>query len=339
MARLRQTDRERAVTLLIQGVSQSEVARTLFVSRSTVSRLYQRLRTTGTIADAPRSGRPRETTRRQDRYMRLSHLRNRFLTAEETATRTPGRHNNRICSATVRHRLKEDGIKAYRPYVGLVLTRQRRNVRLDWLNRHCPTRVSLQRWRSVLFTDESRFSLFRADGRQRVYRRKGERFDDSCVVERDRFGGGSVMVWGGISYGRKTPLVVINGNMDAVKYRDSVLEPHVVPFVRRHNLTFQQDNARPHVARLCRDFLARNEVVPLEWPPYSPDMSPIEHLWDDLDRRVRKRPNPPSNVAQLTAALIEEWGNIPVAIINKLMNSMHRRIRAARKARGGHTRY
>ena len=72
--------------------------------------------------------------------------------------------------------------------------------------------------------------------------------------------GGSVMVWGGISHGVKTPLVVIHGNLTAVRYRDQVLMPHVLPLVNAHNLTFQHDNARPHVARVCRDFHNQNNV-------------------------------------------------------------------------------
>lgn len=102
----------------------------------------------------------------------------------------------------------------------------------------------------------------------------GERFSDNCVFERDRFGGGSVMVWAGIACGRKTPLVVIDGRLNAVRYRDFVLQRVVVPFVRQNNLTFQQDNARPHVARVCMDYLAENNVRTLHRPPYSPDLSP-----------------------------------------------------------------
>ena len=138
-----------------------------------------------------------------------------------------------------------------------------------------------------MFSDESRFLLFRSDRRRRVYRRRGERFVDSCVIERDRYGGGGVMVWGGICHGHKTPLIFIDGNLTAIRYRDNVLTPIVLPFVRRYNVTFQQDNARPHVARICMDFLATNHVNVLPWPAYSPDLSPIEHIWDIIDRKVR----------------------------------------------------
>ena len=152
-------------------------------------------------------------------------------------------------------------------------------------------------------------------------------------------GGGSVMVWGGISHGVKTPLVVIQGNLTDVRYRDQVLMPHILSLVNAHNLTFQHDNARPHVARVCRDFLNQNNVQVLEWSQYSPDLNPIEHLWDALDRRVRKRVNVQNNVAQLQLARIQEWNNIPQRTIDNLFGSMVRRVRAATAARGGHTRY
>ena len=73
--------------------------------------------------------------------------------------------------------------------------------------------------------------------------------------------------------------------------------------------------------------------------PYSPDLSPIEHLWDQSDRQVRQCQPPPATRGQLTRALVEEWNNIPIRRINALMNSMTRRIRAVTRANGGHTRY
>ena len=186
---------------------------------------------------------------------------------------------------------------------------------------------------------KAKFTLYRADGRRRVYRRRGERFADACVVERDRFGGGSVMVSGGIAHGIKSQLIIVAGNMSAIRYRDEILRPVAVPLVQLRNLILQQDNARPHVARVCQDFLANNNIAPLAWPPYSPDLTPIEHMWDELDRRVRKRRNPPATLAQLRNALIDEWNNIPMRTVKSLVNSIQRRITAATAARGGHTRY
>ena len=97
--------------------------------------------------------------------------------------------------------------------------------------------------------------------------------------------------------------------------------------MQQHHLIFQQDNAQPHVARVCQDFLANHNINPLDWPLYSPDLSPIEHLWDEMDRRVRGCQNATATLDQLRAALLEEWDNIPM------------RIRAVTDVQGGHTRY
>ena len=163
----------------------------------------------------------------------------------------------------------------------------------------------MRQCRRVFFTDESRFTLLRPDVRRLVYRRRAERCTDASVLERDRFGGGSVMFWGGISHGFKSPLIVIAGKLTGVRYRDEIFRPVAVPFVQQYHLIFQQDNARPHVARVCQDFLASHNINPLDWPPYSPDLSPIEHLWDEMDRRVRGRRNAPATLDQLKAALLE----------------------------------
>lgn len=107
----------------------------------------------------------------------------------------------------------------------------------------------------------------------------------------------------------------------------------------QHNLTLQQDNARPHAARFTQDFLQAQGVDVLPWPAYSPDLSPIEHLWDHLDRRVRSRDPPPQTLPALRQALQEEWDNFPQAKIRRLISSMRRRCMAVSEARGGHTRY
>ena len=83
----------------------------------------------------------------------------------------------------------------------------------------------------MLFTDELRFVLTRADGRICVYRRRNERYTEACTLEWDPFGGGgSVMVWGGVSQQHRTELVIA-GNLNAVRYREDMLLPHVVPFL------------------------------------------------------------------------------------------------------------
>uniref|UniRef100_A0AAY5KQ81 Tc1-like transposase DDE domain-containing protein n=1 Tax=Esox lucius TaxID=8010 RepID=A0AAY5KQ81_ESOLU len=85
---------------------------------------------------------------------------------------------------------------------------------------------------------------------------------------------------------------------------------------------FQHDNARPHVARIRTQFLEAENIPVLAWPAYVPDMSPIEHVWDDLDQRIQQCVPGPANIQQRCTAIEEEWNNIPQATVNNLINSM-----------------
>uniref|UniRef100_A0AAZ3PK89 Tc1-like transposase DDE domain-containing protein n=1 Tax=Oncorhynchus tshawytscha TaxID=74940 RepID=A0AAZ3PK89_ONCTS len=96
------------------------------------------------------------------------------------------------------------------------------------------------------------------------------------------------MICVGISYGQRTQLHFIYGNLNAQRCCDKILRPIVVPFIHRHHLMFQNDNARPHVSRICTQFLEAENVPVVPWTAYSPGMLPIEHVWDALDRRIHQ---------------------------------------------------
>ncbi len=225
--------------------------------------------------------RPRVTTPAQDIHIQHLHLQDRLRPATRTAAATIGLNNQRISAQTVINtHLREAHLHAHRPHQGLDLTA----VRLEWANAHIRWRLKL--WRSVFFMDESRFSLYRADGRQHVWHHVGERFADVNVVDRVSHGGSGFMVWSGVCYGQQTQVHFIDGILNAQRYRDEILRPIVVPFIHDHHLMLQHDNAWPHVGRICTQFLEAENIPVLAWPAYSLDMSPIKHVWDALDRRI-----------------------------------------------------
>ncbi len=129
----------------------------------------------------------------------------------------------------------------------------------------------------------------------------------------------------------------IDGILNTPRHRDEILWPIVVPFIHNHHLMLQHDNAWPRLARICTLFLEAENIPVLVWPAYSLDMSPIEHVWDALDRRIdRQRVPVPANIQQLRTAIEEEWTNIPQATT---WSTLWRRCVALREANGGHTRY
>ena len=137
-----------------------------------ISRLFWKFQRTGSVEDLPRTPKRRVTTRQPDWYIRLTHLRDRNLTARTSARTTIGRHGRLLSDQTIHNRLREGGLRAIRPYVGLVLSARHRQLQLAWARRHL--RFTRADWGRVLFTEESRFNLRRSDGRNRVYRRRGK---------------------------------------------------------------------------------------------------------------------------------------------------------------------
>ena len=114
--------RECALCMLQGGMGTADVARVINCNVHTVRRLRQRYRETGRTADHPCSGRPCVTTPAQDRYIRTSHLRDRYRMATTNARVTPGTHNPSISAKTVRNMLREAGLRSCSPVVRQVLT-------------------------------------------------------------------------------------------------------------------------------------------------------------------------------------------------------------------------
>ncbi|GFT14085.1 transposable element Tcb1 transposase [Trichonephila clavipes] len=91
------------------------------------------------------------------------------------------------------------------------------------------------------------------------------------------------------------------------------------------DLLFMDDNARPHRANIVHECLQSEDIIRMDWPAHSPDLNPIEHVWDMLDRRIAVRQPPPTCLPELWRALLDEWCNIPQDQIDNLILSMTRR--------------
>ena len=134
------------------------------------------------------------------------------------------------------------------------------------------------------------------------------------------------------------PLVRAEGTIDSEKYID-ILNTHLIPFMERLegeivDYEFQQDNASVHTSKRTMRFFRGSDINLMEWPGQSPDLNPIEHLWDELERRIRKREPPPRSEGELFALLYEEWGKITDTVFQKLILSMNSRVKAVQWARG-----
>jgi transposase len=102
---------------------------------------------------------------------------------------------------------------------------------------------------------------------------------------------------------------------------------------------YVDDNARPHRSRAVTSYLQSEAVTSVPWPTMSPDLNPIEPIWDMLGRRIQAREPPVQKIRQLEVALHREWQQLSQQDTRRLTGGMRRRVEAFIPARGGYTRY
>ncbi|KFM74611.1 Transposable element Tc3 transposase, partial [Stegodyphus mimosarum] len=174
----------------------------------------------------------------------------------------------------------------------------------------------MEQWATILFTDESRFSLNTDFRRNFIWREPGIRYLPFNVLEINNYGG--VMVWAGIMLDGRTPLHVLDrGSVTGVRYRDEVLEPYIRLFRAAVGPEFisQDDNARPCRALLVDEFLESEDICRMDWKARSPDLNPIEYVWDALGRATGTRNRPPRIIQELKTALLNVWHQLPTCTV------------------------
>ncbi|UYV72023.1 Transposase, partial [Cordylochernes scorpioides] len=313
------------------GWSIRQIAADTHLGASTVHRLWRRWLEQGNVAIYRNVGATRVTSARVDRRI----LRQAVAAPQATCTailqHVQDILDHSISNRTISRRLVANGLHSCRLLRRLPLTPPNRRQRLEW----CRARSTwMTEWHRVVFSDESRFCLSSDSRRVRVWRRRGERSNPAAIVERPTVRQRGIMVWGAIAYDSRSPLLRIQGTMTAQRYVDDVLRPVTLPYLQGvPNALYQQDNARPHTARISQQALQDVQMLP--WPPYSPDLSPIEHVWDIIGRRLHALPQPRSE-DKLWQMVEREWRAIPQDAIRTLIDSLPRRVAACIAVRGGH---
>lgn len=305
------------------------------VSRSGVQQVLRRKQASGSVARKKGSGRPRKMNSRDTRALEQHALRNRKSSIAQISKDFVPASGNLVSRHTISRRLKDVGIRSRRCRKVPALKPRHKAARLVWAKDHRNTD-----WTKIIWSDESRFCL-RSDRPQRCLRRSGEEYSEDCIQETQK-GNPGIMVWG--CFSSKTVGVLhrvpVNTKINSAEYKN-ILETSLVPSLARFRtprlLTFQQDNAPCHKTRLISDWLAQKHIRTLDWPAQSPDLNPIENIWDHIDREIHDKTI--NNLNELWEAVLGAWNRISEEYLEVLINSMPNRIDNVIKNKGGHTSY
>ena len=236
-----------------------------------------------------------------------------------------------VSATTVRRDLIAVGYRARRRRVVPYLNSKMKAVRVqacqEMLNVNDALKIDINR---LLFSDEKRFD---SDDHTHCFDwvKEGElpigREHDTNATK--------VMVWGVVGVNFRHLVILKDGGIDAARYQQECLRP-ALGALQAPGVVFMQDNARPHSCESTKRYLRRNGVQVLDWPPYSPDLNPIENLWAYLSQRVSAVA--PFGAEKLEAAIVAEWNAIPQFIINNLVVSFERRVKECIRLGGATTR-
>ncbi|MBN3285256.1 TC1A transposase, partial [Polyodon spathula] len=281
---------------------------------STVGSIIRKWKLHHTTQALPRKGRPSKLSAQTRRRLVREATERPTITLKELQSSVAGsgvmvHQSTDVSTSTVQRRLREAGLTGRIAAKKPLLRVQNKRRRLAWAKKH--RNWTFEEWKSILWTEESKFEISGSNHRVFVRRREGERMSSACVVPTVKHGGGSVMVWGCFAGDRVGDLYQVHGKLNQHGCH-SILQRHAIPSRLRlvgQFFILQQDNDPKHTSKLSiKVWMEDHQIKTLSWPAQSPDLNPTENLWNVIKRKMDG--HKPSNKAELFEFLRQEWHKV-----------------------------
>jgi transposase len=319
-APLTQLQRSACVTLVKDGQPRGVVASKVGTSVPAVRRWVQHYEQHGDVADEPRSGRPHATDEATDINIAV-------MACVEPHQSTPKQVKRKldldVSARTVRRRLDEAVLFGRVEREEHILDENDLRRRLAFA--HGYKHWTAADWERVIFSDEKHFTLGQ-HGQRWVQRPPGEAYNP-LYTHSENENPSLVTIWGCFASHEIGQAEIFSGDLNGKLYRrilEGNLKPTFKKFFPEGQWYFQQDNDPSHTCNLAQSWLHRNGVTVLDFPPWSPDLNPIEDVWPGMERAVDK--HNATDEAALEAAVKTEWEALSPESLAKLAHSMPKRL-------------
>jgi hypothetical protein len=238
--------------------------------------------------------------------------------------------------------LKKNNLSKLTPWIKCPINERNRQKRLDFANFWLVD--GQDTLGNVMWTDETRIQSNPIHRRVKVWARTGTQQKNLPVQTKLHSGGIGLMFWGCISKHGRGPLLAIDGTLNGIKYIE-VLRNELLPEIEYARETFganfklMQDNAPAHRAKVVKDFLAANDIEFLEWPPYSPDLNPIENVWQWVKHKLETEYAICRTEDELFDRTTSIWEQLTPELCSAFCSDYAKRLEAVIAANGMHTKY
>ena len=330
--------RNQIVKHLKDGLSIREASKITGVPRSTVSDIKK---TDGIVILSKKGGRP-PILSPQDKRFCVHQITRGGLDDSVQVTNTIESNLGVTCSSlTVRRALKEAGLASIEKPKKPLISKMNRKKRLEFALSH--KHWTVDDWRRVVWSDETKINRFTSDGRLWAWIRVGEQLQSKHCKLTVKHGGGNIMVWSCITYEGVGWLAKIDTTLDKNLYLE-ILKDELKRSLSHYRLDeskviFQQDNDPKHTARDVQKWLSEQNFQTMIWPSQSPDLNPIESMWAILNIRLARYGSAPKGILELFERVGENWYSITKEECRKVIDSMPERCQAVIKAKGAWINY
>lgn len=326
--------------MLIDGKSQRQTALLTGVDRKQVRSWWRKYQETGRVERKVGSGRKKKIDSRTSSKMTRWIKSGRFDTGKEVQ-RQLNNDGISVSHSTVNREMRRRGMIPVVKRKLPLLTDIHKKKRLDFAKKY--RNWTVDDWSKVIFSDESKVCRDGSDGRRYVWKDRGQQIEgnERLTYGRRQFGGGSVMIWSCMGAHGVGLAVRLYGSVTSELYIQ-VMQEDLLNSVEKcvgdeEHWIFQQDNATIHKSRATKEWFASNNVNLLDdWPPNSPDLNPIEHMWSQV-KKIVYRKDPFESLDCLWECFCQEWNNTTTESCQTLIKSMPDRIKSVLKSKGGVT--
>lgn len=316
--------RELIIKFHNEGKTLREIGLTIGRCHNTVKKVIDKYKKFHKLENRPKCGRPKKLNEAQIRSIVRNVKKNPVESAVKISKEMSELSGTDVSDSTIRRALNANGIHGRVPRKKPLISKTNQKRRLDFANKYKNKDISF--WNNIIFSDESKFEIFGKRKPAKIWRTKNSEFAEQNLISTVKHGGGN--------------LVFIETTMNKMEYL-KILKENLKSSVEKLRLDrcwiFQQDNDPKHTSKIVKEWLLYHTPKQLDHPPQSPDLNPIEHLWEHLDRKIRMKEIRSKD--SLKSVIMEEWNKISREVTENLVNSMPRRLQAVIQAKGKQTKY